>query len=196
MLIVVSSGCIDLKTAYVPGTVVTNGWYENTALRNSGSQFMGLEKWASLTYENSSNYPASLTVTTMKTLVLLDEKELQDRMKQSIQSTLQGRITLNESSVVTGDRYILKAHITRYMVYDAVDGSQDPPEQVKVIGEVWNCGAAGTSIICIGIAQITDTQGNATTENMDSWQKIVMDDVGTIGGFTGISGLIFNVVCH
>jgi hypothetical protein len=41
-------------------------------------------------------------------------------------------------------------------VYNGTDNSKNPSEEVKIIGEVWNCATSGTSIICIGVAQITD----------------------------------------
>ena len=77
VLFVISSGCLDLTSAYIPDGTLNNGWYENISPRNSGSKYLGLEKWASATYQIDGNYPATLTVTTMKTLILMDEQELQ-----------------------------------------------------------------------------------------------------------------------
>ena len=91
-LFVISTGCVDLTSAYIPDSVLTKGWYENTAMRNTGTQFFGLEKWASTTYEINDDYPASLTVTTMKTMVLMDEQELQKQTRETLNTTLNENI--------------------------------------------------------------------------------------------------------
>ena len=66
---------------------------------------------------------------------------------------------------------------------------------MKIIGEVWNCGTSGISIICIGIAYITNDE-NPNLENTDNWQKMIMDPSGSIENVTGEEGLIYNIYCH
>ena len=111
ILLVAFSGCVNLTCSYIPDSIVTDGWYENLALRNTGSQFLGLEKWCSSTYEINGNYPASLTVTTIKTLVLTDEKEIKERAIETVEETFQDRIELNIST--TGERTLQKNHKTK-----------------------------------------------------------------------------------
>ena len=188
LLILTFSGCVTLSRAYIPDSIINNGWHENTALRNTGSQFLGLEKWSSSTYEINGKYPATLTVTTLKTLILPDEGELQNRITETIEETFKNRIQLNES--IVGERTIVKQHKTIYTLYngtDKIDG-----KKVKIIGEVWNCGSSGTSIICIGFAYISD----ADIENTENWEKIVMDPQATIENIIGEEGLIYNIACH
>ena len=185
------SGCVDLTCAYVKEPAVSDGWYENTALRNTGTQFLGLEKWCSSTYEINGKYPASLMVTTLKTLVLTDEEEIQIKTRQTIEETFQNSIQLNEN--ISGERTLQNSHKTMYMLYDGLDVKKN--ESVKIIGEVWNCGTSGTSVVCIGVAYITDKEVS-DVENTENWQKIVMDRSGTIDGFLGIEGLIDNIYCH
>ena len=193
VLLVAFSGCVNISCSYIPDLVITDGWHENLALRNTGSQFLGLEKWCGSVYEINGKYPASLTVTTVKTLILTDEEDLQKKTIETIEETFQDSIQLNESTKLTGERTLLKKHKTMYMIYDGIDINRN--EKIKIIGEVWNCGTSGTSIICIGIAYITNN-GNPTIKNTENWQKIVMDPGGTIGSFTGEEGLIYNVHCH
>ena len=171
VLLVAFSGCVNISCSYIPDLVITDGWHENLALRNTGSQFLGLEKWCGSVYEINGKYPASLTVTTIKTLILTDEEELQKKTIETIEETFQDSIQLNESNKLTGERTILKKHKTMYMTYDGIDTNRN--EKIKIIGEVWNCGTSGTSIICIGIAYITNN-GNPTIKNTENWQKIVM----------------------
>ena len=185
------SGCVDLTCAYVKDSAVSDGWNENTALRNTGTQFLGLDKWCSSTYEINGKYPASLTVTTLKTLVLTDEKEIQKKTRQTIEETFQNNIQLNENT--SGERTLKNNHKTMYIVYRGIDTKKD--ENVKIIGEVWNCATSGTSIICIGFAYVTN-KDIPDVENTENWQKIIMDSSGTIDGFLGEEGLIDNVCCH
>jgi hypothetical protein len=185
------SGCVDLSCAYVKESIISDGWNENTALRNTGIQFLGLEKWCSSTYEISGKYPASLTVTTLKTLILSDESEIHNKMKKNIEQTFLNNIQLNEN--ISGERILQNNHKSRYILYNGFDINKD--ENVKIIGEVWNCANAGTSIICIGFAYVTN-KDIFGVENTDNWQKIVMDSNGNIQGFIGEKGLIDNIQCH
>jgi hypothetical protein len=190
-IFILFSGCVDLTCAYVKEPAVSDGWYENTALRNTGTQFLGLEKWCSSTYEINGKYPASLTVTTLKTLVLTDEGEIQKKMRQTIEETFLNSIQLNEN--ISGERTLQNSHKTMYILYDGIDTKKD--ENVKIIGEVWNCATSGTSVICIGVAYVTNKE-ISDVENTENWQKIVMDSSGTIDGFIGEEGLIDNIHCH
>lgn len=191
MVCMMSSGCVDLTCAYVNQHVITDGWNENTALRNTGTQFVGLEKWCSSTYEINGKYPASLTVTTLKTLVLSDEEDIWSTTKDNIEQTFHNRIQLFEN--ITGERTLHHAHKTIYIIYDGIDVEKN--ESVKVIGEVWNCAISGTSIICIGFAYVTN-KDVSEDENTEYWQKIVGDRQGSITGYDGEEGLIDNVICH
>lgn len=188
-------GTSKLTPAYVPDDFLEGGWSENFADRAEGSQLLGLEKWCSLTYEIEGNYSAYLTVTTFKTLVMMNEKELRDKTMNTIGKALQQGITIDNGSEIIGERALNNKHKTTYMIYDGNDTTKNPPEKIKIIGEVWNCGASGTSIICIGFAQITDYAHNNSMENTTQWAKIIRDKNG-LTDFIGEDGLIYNVVCH
>lgn len=193
ILLVLFSGCVNINCAYIPDMIITDGWYENLSLRNTGSQFLGLEKWCSSVYEINGKYPATLTITTLKTLILTDEEELYKKITETIEKTFQDRVKLNISTKHNGARSLEKKHQTLYTIYDGFSINKN--EKIKIIGEVWNCGNSGISVICIGIAYITNNE-NLSIENTDSWQKIVMDPSGAIENSTGKEGLIFNIHCH
>jgi len=185
------SGCLNLSCANVDTSVVCNGWFENTALRNTGIQFLGLEKWCSLTYEISGKYPAFLTITTLKSLVLADEKEVLKKTKVTIQETFQDNIELTENS--SGERLLKNNHKTLYTLFDGFDVYKKA--DVKIICEIWNCADSGNSVICIGIAYITN-KDISDEFYFENWEKIVQDTTGTIDGYNGNMGLIYNVKCH
>ena len=197
IVLVLYSGCVSLTNAYVSDKVLTDGWYEDIANRDSGTQFLGFERWVSSTYTtNDTEYPAFLTVMTMKTRVVLDNEELQGKIRDIINITIPQTISINDGTKQTGGRYILRAHQTMYMVYDGVDIQANISKNVKIIGEAWNCQTSGTSIVCIGVAYITNMVENTSVEQTRNWKKIVMDDIGSVEKYTGTTGLIANVICH
>ena len=194
ILTVIFSGT-SFSHAYVDATVLTDGWRENPEEREGASQWFG--GWRSITYTFEGDYPANLTVITYKMLVLMSEQELQQKTEDAIENAIQQDIVVDNDTMVTGERLLQNEHMTSYVVYNGTDESKNPHEQIKIIGEVWNCGTTGVSIVCIGIAQITDNAHNDSTIDTDSWYKIIRDVQGTFGiDVKGDDGLIDNVICH
>lgn len=145
------------------------------------------------------NYPASITVTTKKTLFMMSESELMDETIKTIKDASGQGITIDDATKISGKRVLINGeHQTRYVVYNGTDNSSGVSENVKVIGETWNCGVSGTSIICIGVAQITDNLHSNNSIVTAHWEKIIRDKEGTFGTgeYIGDDGLLFNVKCH
>ena len=186
----------ELTPAYVPDDFLDDGWSENLLERDSGSSFFGLESWYSIVYKVDGLYPASFTISSYKTLFMMNEDDLCDKTTEAIVEASRHGILVDNSSELSGERFLKNGHKTMYILYDGNDTSKDPVECIKVIGEVWNCGVSGKSIICIGIAQVTDNLHNNTAVNTTSWSKIVGDENGEINGFIDEYGLIYKVICH
>ena len=188
----------QINTAYIHHDYLGVDWCEDIGERDSGSQLLGLEKFSILTYRVDDKYPAYLTIMTIKTFVMMSENDLRDKTVESIEQALEKAIVVEKSTEISGGRMLKNGHNTMYVIYDGNDTSKNPPEQIKIIGEVWSCGKSGTSVICIGVAQITDNLHDNSEVNVSHWEKIVRDNVGTFGiaGFHGEDGLIYNVICH
>lgn len=187
------SGCVNIKCSYIPETFLSYGWYENLSLRNTGLHFMGTEKWCSSVYELKGKYPASLTVTTIKSLLLSDEDEINKKIQDIIEDNFKDTIEINISTKIIGERVLNNSHKTKYTIYDGFNIQKQI--RLKIIGEVWNCGISGSSVICIGIAHISSEE-NTSLYNTENWQKIVFDPSGNIENLSGKGGLIYNVKCH
>jgi hypothetical protein len=189
---------IQLTTAYIPDGYLEKRWGEDLGERECGSQLLGLEKWCSFTYRVDGRYPAYLTITSIKFVVTPNENQLVVKAEETIEKALQGGIIIDNKSKITGERVLQNGHNTRYITFEGVDTSLPQVEEIKIIGEVWNCATSGTSIICIGLAQVTDNNHNNPEIHTEYWEKIVKDDKGTFGdlGYKGWDGLIYNVVCH
>lgn len=182
-----------LNEAKIEDYILGDSWSEDIVERESGSQLWGLEKSISYTYRNIGNiFPAYVTVTSMKTLFMVNEETLRDQTLNTIRKA-EG-IVIDEDSKITGERLLYNGHKTMYFIYDGNDTSKEPYQKIKIIGETWNCGTSGTSIICIGLAQVTNNPEINTTH----WAKIIGDEEGTfgLGDFKRTDGLIFNVKCH
>ena len=199
VLVVISAVILSGRSftpAYVPDDVLDSSWGEDLSRRQSGEHLFGLEQWSSVTYRVEDRYPAYLTVTTIKTVVMLSEEYLQEKTRETLEDAIEDGIEINMSSLMTGERTIQSGFTTRFMVYNGTDRSTTPPEQVKLIGEVWTSGLAGTAVVCIGCAQISDYAHNTSGIYLEWWHNIIRDELGTFGeDVQGSDGLIDNVVC-
>jgi len=187
----------QLKQAFIHHDFLDENWCEDLEERDGVSQFF-LERLGSFTYKIDCNHTAYITITTIKNLVMMNEKELRDKTSETIEKALEMGIMLDKDIKIMGERLLKNGHKTMYVIYNGNDTSKNPIERVKIIGEVWNCGKSGTSVICLGFAQITDNAHNISEINTKYWGKIVGDEEGTFGvkDFQREDGLIFNVICH
>jgi len=196
LTVIISSS--DMNHAYISEDYLTDGWSEDIEARENSYEL--LNSWIIFTYLNDDvNYPASITVTTKKTLFMMSESELIDETIKTIKDASGQGITIDDATKISGKRVLINGeHQTRYVVYNGTDNSSGVSENVKVIGETWNCGVSGTSIICIGVAQITDNLHSNNSIVTAHWEKIIRDKEGTFGTgeYIGDDGLLFNVKCH
>lgn len=188
----------QLVPAYIEDSTLGKNWGEDIDERQGSSSMLGLEKWASFTYRNDNDtYPAYVTVTSMKTLFMMNENELFSKTVETINKASEDGIVIDENSSVTGNRALANGHKTYYIIYDGNDTSKNPKEKIKIIGETWSCSVSGTSVICIGFAQITDNTHNNSIIDLTYWSKIIRDESGTFGeNYLKNDGLLFNVKCH
>jgi len=187
------------KPAQIPSKILEqNGWTEDIFERDIKNEL--LSDYCSYTYKNNNlSYPAYVTVTSRKTLFMMSEDGLIDETNTLIKEQSKQGLIIDESTKITGKRVILNGeHETKYVIYNGTDNSSGYVENIKIIGETWNCGVSGSSIICIGVAQITDYLHDKPGIVLDHWKKIVKDKEGTFGidKYMGNNGLLFNVECH
>jgi hypothetical protein len=199
VLTIVFSGR-DLTPARIPFDVLDDDWYWDSENSSKEEGVMGLERFRSFTYrcENDS-FPAYVTVSTMKNFFMMDEKDLIDETEDMIISKISDQnIILDKKTRLSGRRTLYNDHNSYYFVYNnATKGEGNSSEKIKIFGEAWNCEKSGTSIICVAIAQISNTSLNV--KNYDFfWAKIIRDKFGTFGvdEFKGSDGLIYNIICH
>jgi hypothetical protein len=179
----------ELIRAKIEIEFLPEGWIESGE-RGYREGFLGLEKQDSFKYIVDENfddlYPAFLTVTAIKTLFMMNEEELLSKTIETIDlAANEKNIIIDEDSKIEGERVLNNSHGTFYVIFNGTDNSNNVSENIKIIGETWNCPRSGTSVICIGVAQITDNLHNPSSENLSHWNEIIRKD-----------GLIYNVICH
>jgi hypothetical protein len=197
----------QLIWAYIDDDFLVDSW-KDAGMSENIERLLGLEKQGSLTYMIDENiddrYPAFITVTSMKTLFMMNEQELLDTTINTIHiSAEENNILLDENSSFSGNRATNKGHKTNYIIFHGNETTGNITEEIRIIGETWSCGISCTSIICIGVAQITDRAHNNLDFNYTHWIEIVGDREGTFVNkynnsfdFMYSDGLIFNVECH
>lgn len=197
LLFIFFNNC-DTNIAYINPNYFYDEWFENLEYRTIDNRLFGLENWISIRYEINSNYTTYLTITTIKTLVLLDENELSNNIEDIIDSMLDNGIILDKNSKIKGERFLRNGHKSIYYIFDGLNNKIKPNEKVKIIVEIWNCGIECKTIISLGYSQITDNYHNNSNSNSVYWKKIVGDKVGTFGEDEYIrdDGLIYNIICH
>ena len=188
----------QLFSAKIQDDILGNSWIEDIGERDGGSGFLGLEKWASFTYKNNNlTYSSYVTITSFKTLFIMSEVELKNKMEETIKNSFKQGVSVDLDSKITGERTLNNGHKTLYSVYNGNYSYNDTIEKIKIIGETWNCGVSGTSIFCIGYAQITDNAHGNSDIDLTYWIKILKDGSGTFGlNYKGTEGLLYNVKCH
>jgi hypothetical protein len=187
----------ELTVAYISHEFLDDANWYDSGDRESGSNFLGLEKWTSFTYKVDDDfYNASLSITSFKTLFMMSEDDLISEISNTIiESAEELNIILDKNSKISGSRVVNLEHKTMYIIYNGYLINNEVTDKVIIIGETWNCAVSGTSIVCIGYAQITN---NSSEEKIIHWTKLVKDQEGTfgLGEYLGEDGLIFNVKCH
>ena len=63
----------QLELAYIHHDILNINWHEDIGERESNTKLFGLEKFGSLTYSNEGNFPALVTITTVKNLLSLKD---------------------------------------------------------------------------------------------------------------------------
>jgi hypothetical protein len=187
----------NLTNAYIEDRLLED-WPEDIFERDGGSQTFGLEKWNSFTYRNNNvSYPAYITVTSFKTLFMMSENELLDKTIETIIKASTKGIIIDEKTRIEGTRVLKNNHKTTFIIYNATDLDRESIQKIKIIGETWNCGNSGTSIICIGVAWITNNSINNSKIELIYWSNIINDKEGTFGiDYKNENGLIYNIKCH
>ena len=200
IILAIIFGTSQLTQAYIDDDILGIFWTEDINEREEGSQLFGIEKWVSFTYKNNNkSYPAYVSVTSFKMFFMINENELKAKTVETINKASDQGIVIDKNSKVTGQRVTRdEDHKTNYFIYDGNDTSKEPFERVKIIGECWNCEKSGTSIICIGVAQISNNEHNNLVIDDTYWAQIIQDKIGTFGldEYIGKNGLISNVICH
>ena len=189
----------QIAPAFVPDSTLQDGWHELIGQRLETSGFLNLDQSVTYTYGIlDDSFPATLKVQTKKSIVFSSESQLLEHTISKFLLNLQQNFTLNDQPYLKGMRILKNGHQTQYALYNATLNFSQYQEEVRIIIEIWNCGVSKTSIINIGVAQISNhTNPSSTQWNQLHWQNMLSDPVGTFGqDFKAENGLIYTINCY
>jgi hypothetical protein len=207
-LALVTAGCLSLRVAYVPDSLLTNGWAKDGADSQSSptSQSGGFVKTQSLVYQDtapSKGYKGSLTVTTLRALTRPSEDKLRSMIEDRVREQTEAKGVTTQAGGEQGTRSVSSGATAYWFVFNGTVSSGtffSSSAQVKVFGEVFQCPTGGADVFTVGLAQTTDVQsigGVPIASNPDytTWSQIVQDPDGRVEGYAGSDGLAFGVHC-
>ena len=140
---------------------------------------------------------------------MINENDLIQKTDDIIKDSMKKKnITIDKDSLIKDTRVLKNGHKTNYILYNATKKINGFSEEIKIIGEAWNCEKSGSSIIAIGYAQVTNNSLYFPEEkyviDFTHWSKIIRDPANTFSFylnnfnkmFLSEDGLIFNIICH
>jgi hypothetical protein len=207
----------SFHAARVPDTLLQggpgNGW-EVDASHSDGAPREangGLQAQQTLAYKDDGSgsdggYPASIAITTLKLLPTPNESQLRAIVEEQVRTRSEEQGIRLGDQVHEGARTIADGHGTLYFVFTGTVTGSGPlftsrDATAKILGEVWNCPEAGTSVAAVGLAQVSSTQmvgGVPVTTQADerNWRQLAGDPAAGVDGQRDGSGLVYNVVCR
>lgn len=210
--LVVLPGCLTVTPAHVPDSVLRQhaGWEtdpDHSQSEPTGGRF-SVSRQQALAYqdegESGDGYAASLSVITLRTVVTVDEESLLDQVQALVKDAAESRGIRVDGEATKGERDLANGASSRFFVYNGTvtqeSGLFTRDAKTKILGEVFRCRAERTSVVVVGLAQVTDSRsigGVPFPSNQDpaTWHEIVRDPTGTIEGVRGRGGLAYSVAC-
>jgi hypothetical protein len=153
----------------------------------------------------NGGYPASLALTTLKLFPTPGEAQLRDILRQQVRqrSEAQGIRLTNEGT--EGARTLASGHRTLFFVFTGTVTGSGPlfttrDATAKILGEVWNCPEAGSSVAAVGLAQVDSVQSVGgvplpAQPNPLNWRELAGDPSGSVDGQRQSDGLVYLARC-
>lgn len=209
------AGCTGgLVAAHVPASLLANGsgWAPDAAHSDAQpqGQDLGLVQRQTLAYTDdgkhgNGGYPANLALTTLKLFPTPSRDQLRDILQQQVQQQSQAQGIALGNQVVQGSRTLADGHATVFFVFTGTVTGQGSlftttNATAKILGEVWNCNEAGTSVAAVGLAQVSSASSLGgiplqEQQNTQNWRELAADPQGSVDGQQGGDGLLYNTAC-
>lgn len=202
------AGCVSVVAAGVPTAIASSeGWRENTTARQSESAWMGAARVEARVWEDragGAGHPGKLWVYTLRAPVSPSEDELVPRLRERIESQARAQGIELGRPVGEGERTLLNGLRSSWFAYNGTASSSSGlfsrDAEVRILGEVFACRPARTTVLAVGFAQVTDVRTvgglvRETDRDGTTWHEVAADPSGTIESQRGSSGLAWNLVC-
>lgn len=207
---VLTAGCVSLTPATLPNRVLDtqagNGWVADP-VNSTGVEGGFFDKQAVEAFrdpaDDDEGFPGFVNVVSIRALLSPDRQELRERVESRLKEDARAKGLQLEGQTQEGNRRLANGAQSFYVVFNATSETSNGPfganREVKILGEVFRC-TGGATVVVTGSAQTEGTRsiGGFQTERTyepQTWAEIVRDPGGTIEGFRGSRGLVYNVAC-
>lgn len=208
---VLTAGCVSLTPATVPDRLLGgssgNGWMHDPA-NSTGVEGGFFSEKAIEAYRDPADgqegFPGFLNVVSIRGLLSPDRQELRQRVEERLKEDARSKGLTLTGEATRGNRNLANGVRSFYVVFNGTSETSNGPfaanREVMILGEVFRC-TGGATVVVTGSAQIEGRRsiGGIQTERTyepRTWAEIVRDPSGTIGGFRGSRGLVYNIACH
>ncbi|MHB8605599.1 MAG: hypothetical protein ACYDCK_10135 [Thermoplasmatota archaeon] len=210
------SGCLTLVAAHVPNRLLEgaggNGWERDDAhsqTEPTGGSF-SLERTQTLRYQDAASggagYPGVLYVVTLRAVFTPSPSAVTAKLRDAVSEFASSNNIHLDDSGYSGARHVATGAASSFFVYNGSVSSSGSlfttqNAKVKILGEVFPCEATRTSVVAVGLAQITDVRSIGgvpvgTNTDLTTWSEIAGDPDGSIENLRDVNGLVYNVVCQ
>ncbi len=199
----VSAGCLEPFRAHIDPEVVPPTW-ERSDSPVHGSVFRG--KGVETLYEFDSGegapFPAMLLLFSLREISRSGVDDLLRFTRDVVENAAEENgIQLDPGENDSGERQLKNGANTRWFTRAGTGEASDlfaSGEEVRIIGEARYDGRSRTSVVVVGMAQVSG-EGRLpfqTISDETTWVRIVSDPHGTINEATSAQGFIYNTVSH
>lgn len=205
------AGCLDPYRAHVDEATLKDAklsWTREDQPQSDGSGGLFGVKTAETTYTHSSSGPpfaARLQVFSLRTAARPSTEQLLQFTRTAVDNgTAAQGIRIDRTLSATGTRTLASGLQTQFFTEEGTSqsGGLFPTNtKIRIIGEVGYDGRSSTSIVAVGLAQVESSRTCPLnicnpTSDLTSWNELVGDPSGSVGGAQSQTGLLHNLVSH
>ncbi len=199
------AGCLEPFRAHVAPDVVPSEW--NRSDEPIEGRVLDGRKFTETvyTYEREDRGPPFPGVVQIFSLREVSRSGVDDLLRftrDAVEQAAEAKgINLDPVENDSGERQIKNSAKTLWFTRAGTVETSDlfaSGEDVRIVGEAWYDGRSRTSVVAVGMAQVSG-QGPIpfqTVRDEATWTRIVGDPAGTISGATSSQGFIYNTVSH
>ncbi|HUR60808.1 MAG TPA: hypothetical protein VM286_00385 [Candidatus Thermoplasmatota archaeon] len=204
------AGCLDPYRAHVDEATLAAAklsWTREDHPQTDGGLFGVKSMETDYTHSGSGPpFPGHVLVFSLRTAARPSTEQLLQFTRTAVDnSTASNGIRIDRTLSATGTRTLASGLQTQYFTEEGTStagGLFAVNTKVRILGEVGYDGRSSTSIVAVGLAQVESSRtcplgiNCGTTTDLATWNEIVGDPGGSVGGAQSATGLLHHLVSH